>query len=107
MKKRIHLDSFHVAGFQYYNGASVWAELELGTKLDLVPEPENRHDEHAVAITYKNSKIGFVPSQRNTMLAKLLNAGYLSRALELIVQKKDSSEHTERQLYVGLFIKEK
>ncbi len=107
MKKRIHLDSFHVAGFQYYNGASVWADLELGTKLELTPEPDNRHDENAVAVMYNNSKIGYIPSQRNTILAKLINAGYLRDALELVVQKKDSREHTERQLYVGLFLLEK
>ena len=105
MENRTYLDSFHVAGFQYYNGASVWPELRVGTILEIIPEPDNRHDEYALAILFNGQKIGFVPSQRNRMLAKLLNAGYLTDALELIVQKKDGSEHPEKQLRVGMFLK--
>ncbi len=35
------IDQFPIAGFQYRDGADVLDKLEVGTKLDLVPEFDN------------------------------------------------------------------
>lgn len=36
-----HLISFHVAGFQHWDGATVLSKLSPGCQLDLVPEFDN------------------------------------------------------------------
>ena len=48
------IDQFLIAGFQYHDGADVLNKLEVGTKLDLVPEFDNPYDPNAVAISHKD-----------------------------------------------------
>lgn len=42
--------SFHIAGFQYADGALVLGDLKAGDKLTLCAERDNPHDPEAVAI---------------------------------------------------------
>lgn len=53
--------SFHIAGFQYADGALVLGDLKAGDKLTLCAERDNPHDPEAVAIYYGNTKLGYVP----------------------------------------------
>ena len=50
--------SFHIAGFQYAEGALVLGDLKAGDKLTLCAERDNPHDPEAVAIYYGNTKLG-------------------------------------------------
>lgn len=42
--------SFHIAGFQFWEGALVLDRLKTGKKLKLVPEPGNAYDPNAVSL---------------------------------------------------------
>ena len=42
--------TFHIAGFQFWDGALVLDQLKAGIQLRLVPEFDNPHDPRAVAI---------------------------------------------------------
>ena len=53
--------SFHIAGFQYADGALVLGDLKVGDKLTLCAERDNPHDPEAVAIYCGNTKLGYVP----------------------------------------------
>lgn len=53
--------SFHIAGFQYADGALVLGDLKVGNKLSLCAERDNPHDPEAVAIYYGKTKLGYVP----------------------------------------------
>ena len=53
--------SFHIAGFQYADGALVLGDLKAGDKLTLCAEHDNPHDPEAVAIYYGKTKLGYVP----------------------------------------------
>ena len=53
--------SFHIAGFQYTDGALVLGDLKAGDKLTLCAERDNPHDPEAVAIYYGKTKLGYVP----------------------------------------------
>ena len=53
--------SFHIAGFQYADGALVLGDLKAGDKLTLCAERDNPHDPEAVAIYYGKTKLGYVP----------------------------------------------
>lgn len=57
-----HLLDFHIAGFAYYDGLDVINELQLGTPVRLVCEPNNPADPNAIAIYYNSTKLGYVPN---------------------------------------------
>ncbi|MEN9447044.1 MAG: hypothetical protein RJA25_334 [Bacteroidota bacterium] len=64
-----------VAGTSFYNVKSIETELNENDKLDLQREPSNEYDEFAIAIYYKEQKIGFIPKIKNESVARLLDAG--------------------------------
>ena len=99
---RLYLNC-HLAGFTYWDGAAVFSELEPGTPLELVPEPQNPYDPSAVAFYFGSAKLGYVPSDRNATLAQLMNLGHAD-AFEARVSTVDPSAHPERQVRVSIFV---
>ena len=49
--------------------------LRDGQALDLVPEPTNPHDPHAVAVYAKKKQVGYVPAFKSQMVAEFIAAG--------------------------------
>lgn len=98
-EKSRYIDSFHLAGFEYYDGLDIVDELKPGTKVNLVEETDNPHDGDAIAIYYNDIKLGYVPSNHNTFLSTYLYYGY-SHIFEARIQSKDLEEHPERQFRV-------
>ena len=68
------LQSF-VRGFQYYAGPEVMNQMKEGDMLELVREPENEYDPSAIAMHWNQKKIGFIPTEDNDILSKLLDIG--------------------------------
>jgi hypothetical protein len=101
-----HFASYHIAGFTYYNGVDVFENLKIGTPLLLKAEPENPYDPDAVAIYYREYKIGFVPRAENELLRKLLNLGY-SDMFEVKISQVSPDAYPEKQIRVVVRIKEK
>ena len=66
----------YIAGLQYYEVLEVWKELEIGQLLELIPEPNNRYDEHAVIVAFEGKKLGYLPRSQNENVSKILQAGY-------------------------------
>jgi len=64
-----------IAGFQYYDGERVFADLWVDSPLSLVREAGNKHDKNAVAVYFKYHKLGFVPRADNTAIAQMLDRG--------------------------------
>jgi len=64
-----------IAGLQYYDVLQIWKELQIGELLELIPEPDNRYDKHAVMVAYKGKQLGYLPRSQNRHIAKILNAG--------------------------------
>jgi hypothetical protein len=48
--KRKHLLNCEIAGFTHYEGPVVSNQLQTGTALWLIFEPENRYDPNAIAV---------------------------------------------------------
>jgi hypothetical protein len=42
----------------------------------LIPEPNNRYDEHAVIVAFEGKKLGYLPRSQNKNVSKILQAGY-------------------------------
>jgi len=100
--KRVHLSHFHVAGFTYYEGPIVFDNLKIGTQLTMKREADNRHDKHAIALYFEDTKLGFIPRGENDMLAKLLDAGV--NQFEVRINRVKKSAHPEEQVGAVLYV---
>jgi len=98
----IFLKSFCVAGFQYYKGAFLFNEMTIGSKIDLVWDQENKHDDCAVMLCFAGEKIGYVPRVDNQGIAEFLKTGH--SVFEGVVQQISPNEHPSQQIRVGIFI---
>jgi len=74
------VQSARIAGFHHYDGASVWEHLREGDTLELVREPDNRHDANAVRVEWRGRMLGYVPRRENKALAWALDTGQRLRA---------------------------
>lgn len=71
--RKILLQTSPVAGFQFYDGDLLWNDLHPNDPLQLVPEPENSHDNQAVKVIWNDTQLGYVPRQDNTAISQMLN----------------------------------
>lgn len=99
MKTMEHLAHFSIAGFSYYQGVQCFKDLEIGKKLTLVLDKDNKYDPRAVAIYHEEYKLGFVPRSENRIVYKLLTVG-LGHCIEARVQSVAPNEHPENQIGV-------
>lgn len=76
MGKSLYYMDCHVAGFKYWDGIDVFNQLRIGDEVQLVREKDNAHDAEAIAVYWKESKLGYIPSNQNTDLSKFLDMGY-------------------------------
>ncbi|MCX7985329.1 MAG: HIRAN domain-containing protein, partial [Bacteroidales bacterium] len=93
----------NLAGFSYYEGSLVFNKLTIGTELRLVLEPENKYDPCAVAVYYENTKLGFLPADKNDIVHLLLDMGHA--IFETYVQQIDPSAHPEKQVGIVVYVK--
>ena len=75
-ERRKHFLHTNVAGFMYWDGCEAFSRLEVGTKLEMVREADNKHDCDAVALYYKDYKLGFIPGSENEIFAQFLDMGH-------------------------------
>ena len=66
---------FYIAGVQFHEAKTVLSELEEGSELLLIPQPENPFDSNAVAIYYGTVMLGFVPRKFSAEVAASLEVG--------------------------------
>ncbi len=78
-QREIFLIDTHVAGTTYVEDIDVIGEnIVKGTKLNFFREKDNKYDELAIIIKdEKGNKIGYVPKDKNEVLARLMDAGKL------------------------------
>lgn len=95
-KKRggILIQEFPLAGFQYHRAAGVWSFLREGETLRLRRERHNRHDPNAVAVWFRNDKLGYLPRKENTPFARMLDRGL--RLEGRIVRLRDHADPWRR-----------
>ena len=72
-----HIVDFHIAGFAYYDGLDVINELSLGQPVTLMVETDNPYDSEAVAVYYKDKKIGEIIVNERLGIDSLKDAKYI------------------------------
>jgi hypothetical protein len=93
---------FHVRGFQYYHGTELLPLMNAGELLKLVREPKNKFDEYAIALHYRDKKIGFVPAEKNEVLSRLMDSGSVRLRAE-IIEVDEAADHWEA-LYAAVYL---
>ncbi|NLT71222.1 MAG: restriction endonuclease [Verrucomicrobiaceae bacterium] len=74
--KEIFLIETHIAGTTHVPIRAIEPTLQPGVALVLRREPDNPHDPLAIPIlTESGQKVGYVPRDRNEILARLMDAG--------------------------------
>lgn len=91
-----------VAGTQFIEDQSLFYKFEENDRLTLKPE-DNIHDVNAVALYFKDKKIGYVPRKQNAELARLLRMGWGNIFLAYVTNWVGCGE--KRQITVEIFIK--
>lgn len=72
---RLLVQSSPLAGFQFHAGPDLWAQLQVGDRLELVREPANPHDPNAVRVDWRGHKLGYLPRRENALVAEQMDRG--------------------------------
>ena len=72
---RLLVQSSPLAGSQYYAVGQQWLQLRVGDRLELVREPDNRHDPNAIRVEWRGHKLGYVPRRENQAVAAAIDQG--------------------------------
>ena len=72
---RILIQRSPLAGAQHYAVGELLPIMQIGDRLELIREPDNRHDRHAIRVEWRGRKLGYVPRAENQALAAALDSG--------------------------------
>jgi len=100
-----HLMECNIAGFTYYDGLDVINKLEPGVNVTLKSEPENPYDTNAVSIYFKDTKLGYIPRDKNAYICDLLFFGHKD-ILEAKISSRNLENSAEHQFRVSVKIKD-
>lgn len=81
--KKIYLLQCFVRGFRFYEGPGLLQEMKTGDLLEMRREPNNEHDNCAIALHFNGHKIGFIPAEENGMLSRLMDADLVELLAEI------------------------
>lgn len=104
-EKRQTLFNSKLAGFSHYDGPLAWGEMKIGSKLTPVAE-DNKHDPTAVALYFKDYKVGYIPREKNETIYHFLEMGW-EDAIDVRVSRMSREEHPERQVDISVGIARK
>ena len=75
MPKEILVLECLVAGTSFRKLEAVEPELKSEVKLSCKREAGNEHDEFAIGLWFNNTKVGYIPRDKNEVVARLMDAG--------------------------------
>ena len=73
--RRVTIQTSPINGMAYYEADRVLPALRVGDTLELRREPDNRHDDRAVEVYWRNRKLGYLPRVENAAVAQMADAG--------------------------------
>ena len=85
-KKEIMVLECMVAGTSFRKLDKVEAELLSTVQLEMKREGKNEFDQFAIALFFKEIKIGYIPKDKNQVIARLMDAG---KAFYSTIQAKE------------------
>lgn len=76
--QKVYLLQSFVAGFRFYKGMELLPHMQEQDIVELRRNPQNEHDDFAVAVYWQQEMIGYVPAASNEVIARLIDAKALS-----------------------------
>ena len=100
--KQIYLISASIAGLYYVDNIDdILDEIKLESRLRFIREPDNQHDELAILVKDQNdNKLGYVPRQKNPILARLMDAGKHIYGTVKEINNDDSYMNVEMEIFM-------
>ncbi len=66
----IELNEFYITGIEYYDAKEIdFSEVKF---LTLQLEPDNDYDTNAIEIYFNDMKVGYIPKEENSLIAKMM-----------------------------------
>ncbi|HOZ97471.1 MAG TPA: HIRAN domain-containing protein [Niabella sp.] len=100
--QRIYLLQSFVRGFRFYEGPKLLDQMQEGDLLQLKREPDNKFDDHAIALFFNNRKIGFLPQEDNEILSKLMDAEVVD--LQAGITHLEKAAQAWENVHVAVFV---
>lgn len=97
----ILVQSSPLAGIQYYTTKEWWAEMQTSDRLELIREPDNRHDGYAIRVEWKGHKLGYVPRRENQAIALAMDQG---TRLEASISKLQRHRSPWQRLKMDIYV---
>lgn len=102
-RSHVLLQDSPLAGFQFHRGRAVWAALQVGDRLDLVREPDNRYDSRAIRVEWRGQKLGYVPRRENADIARLIdNGARLEARITRLTESRDPWQRVRFEIILPL-----
>lgn len=98
-RKTMYNKSFFVAGVQHHELDKVISDLDKGSILELVPEPENKYDSNAVAIKFNDTMLGYVPRKVSAEVSALFET---ESVIKCEIEELDEDKRPWERLYVTI-----
>jgi hypothetical protein len=100
--RQIYLISASIAGSYYVDDIDkLLDEMKVGAKLRFVREPDNKYDELAILVKdQSDNKLGYVPREKNPILARLMDAGKLIYGTVKSINNDDSYINIEMEIFM-------
>lgn len=98
---RVLVQSSPLAGFRYYAGEDLWAQMREGDRLTLVREPDNPHDAKAVRVEWRGQKLGYLPRRENAVVAGAMDGG---EAVDARIAKLRRHRNPWQRLLIEVFV---
>lgn len=77
--------------------------MKVGDRLDLIREPENRHDARAVRVEWRGQKLGYVPRRENSDIARLMdNGARLEARVTRLTESRDPWQRVRFEIVLPL-----
>jgi len=73
--KLIKCGAISVAGVKFHCDVALLRTMKPGHLVQLIREPENKFDPHAIALSYDGKEIGYIPAKLSIHFSPLLDSG--------------------------------
>ena len=101
--RQIYLVSASIAGAYYVDGIyELLTKIRPDTKQRFVREPDNKYDALAILVKDQNdNKLGYVPREKNPILARLMDAGKFIYGTVKTINNDDSYINIEMEIFMN------
>jgi hypothetical protein len=100
--QKMYLLQCFVRGFRFHKGPELLEQITVGQMLELQREPENEHDDCAIALYMGKQKLGYIPREENEILSRLMDAQVVELLAEVthVEPKAQSWENVHIAVYL-------